>query len=279
MAANRIASDQITVIEAENRWQWIDFREVWAYRELLLALAQRDVKVRYKQTVLGVVWAVLQPVATMLLFSVVFGVLMAVPSDGVPYPVFVYAALLPWTLFAGSVTTASTSLVTSQQLISKVYFPRIIVPVSSVGVALVDFVMSALVLVAMMIFYGLPVGPGLLALPLLVAALIVTALGVGTLLSALTVTYRDFRYVTTFLVQFWMFATPVLYPASIVPEKWRVLLFLNPMAGLIEGFRAAFFDRPFDVESLTVSAVSSAVILLVGMKYFASTERRFADIV
>jgi len=272
-------SEQITVIEPESRWSWIDLREVWAYRELLLALAQRDVKVRYKQTVLGVAWAVLQPLATMLLFSVVFGLLIAVPSDGVPYPVFVYAALLPWSLFAGSVATASTSLVTSQQLISKVYFPRIIVPVSSVGVALVDFAVSALVLVAMMVFYGVPVGLGLLALPLLVVALVLTALGVGTLLSALTVTYRDFRYVTTFLVQFWMFATPVLYPASVVPEKWRVLLFLNPMAGLIEGFRSAFFDRPFDVESLTVSAISSAVILLVGMKYFASTERRFADIV
>jgi lipopolysaccharide transport system permease protein len=268
-----------SVIEAEQGWRWGDLREVWAYRELLIAFMQRDLRVRYKEAVLGVAWAVIQPVSSMLLFSAVFGVLAKVPSDGLPYPLFVLSALLPWTLFSGAVTTACTSLQSSQPLISKIYFPRLIIPLSAIGVALVDFAISAAVLALLMVYYGVPLGIRLAFLPVLVAILVLTALGFGTLASALTVAYRDFRHALTFLIQLWMFATPILYPASLIPEPWQSILYLNPMAGVIEGFRATLFDRPFDVQGLSVSTASGALILVIGVLYFARVERRFADII
>lgn len=252
---------------------------MWAYRELLYVLAQRDIKVRYKQTVLGVAWAVIQPLTTMLLFTLIFGRLAKMPSDGLPYPVFVYAALLPWTFFANAITTSSNSLVGQQHLISKVYFPRLIIPLSSIGTGLIDFAVSAVIMLLLMIYFDVGWTLNLLAVPLLIIAVIFIALGVGTLLSALTVSYRDFRFVIPFMVQFWMFATPVVYPASLFPEQWRWALYINPMAGLIEGFRSAFLGLPFDLTGILISLGVAVAIFLLGIFYFEKMERRFADII
>lgn len=245
----------------------------------MLVLTQRDIKVRYKQTVLGVAWAVIQPLATMLLFSLVFGRLAKIPSDGFPYPIFVYAALLPWTFFANAISNSGNSLVGQQHLISKVYFPRLIIPLSSIGTGLVDFAISAVIMLMLMIYFGVGWTIHLLAVPFLIVAVIFIALGVGTLLSALTVSYRDFRYVIPFMVQFWMYATPVVYPASMFPEQWRWVLFINPMAGLIEGFRSAFLGRPFDMLGISISMAVAIVIFVSGIFYFEKMERRFADII
>jgi lipopolysaccharide transport system permease protein len=271
--------EHITVIEPQKGWRTLDLKELWAYRELLYVLAQRDIKVRYKQTVLGVAWAVIQPLATMLLFSLVFGRLAKLPSDGLPYPIFVYAGLLPWTFFANAISTSGNSLVGQQHLISKVYFPRLIIPLSSIGTGLIDFAISALIPLALMVYYGIGWSFNLLAVPFLVVTVVFIALGVGTLLSALTVSYRDFRFVIPFMVQFWMWATPVVYPASLFPEKWQWVLFLNPMAGLIEGFRSAFLGRPFDLVGIGISLTVAALVFLLGIFYFEKMERRFADII
>jgi len=239
----------------------------------------RDIKVRYKQTVLGVAWAVLQPVLTMLIFTVVFGGLAKIPSDGYPYAIFVFAALLPWTFFANAVSTSSTSLITASNMVSKIYFPRLIIPLSSIGAGLVDLAISTVVLFALMIWFGVGWSLNLLLIPVLLAVVIFTALGVGTLLSALTVAYRDFRFVVPFMVQIWMYATPVVYPVSLVPEKWQWVLFLNPMTGVIEAFRSAFLDRPFDLPSIGISLLMSVLIFICGIAYFERVERRFADII
>lgn len=269
----------ITVIEPQKGWRTLDLKELWAYRELLYVLAQRDIKVRYKQTVLGVAWAVIQPLTTMLLFTLIFGRLAKIPSDGLPYPIFVYAALLPWTFFANAISTSGNSLVGQQHLISKVYFPRLIIPLSSIGTGLTDFAISAVIMLLLMIYYDVGWTLNLLALPLLIIAVFFIALGVGTLLSALTVSYRDFRFVIPFMVQFWMFATPVVYPASLFPEQWRWVLYINPMAGLIEGFRSAFLGLPFDLPGISISMSVAVVIFLLGIFYFEKMERRFADII
>jgi len=269
----------LTVIEPLKGWRALNVKELWSYRELLVVLTQRDIKVRYKQTVLGVVWAVLQPVLTMVIFTVVFGGLAKIPSDGYPYAVFVFAALLPWTFFANAVSTSSVSLVNSANMVSKVYFPRIIIPLSSIGAGLIDLLISMCVLFALMLWYNVAWSFNLLLIPVLLMAVIFTALGVGTLLSALTVAYRDFRFVVPFLVQIWMYATPVVYPVSLVPEKWQWLLFLNPMTGVIEAFRSAFLDRPFDLPSIAISLTMSVFIFICGVAYFERVERRFADII
>lgn len=268
----------VTVIRPSGGWRMLDLRELWAYRELLMQFVMRDVKVRYKQTVLGVAWAVIQPVMTMIVFSLIFGRLARMPTDGLPYPVFVYSALLPWLLFANSVGTSANSLVGSAHLITKIYFPRLIIPLSSAGVGLLDFAFAGIVLVGMMLWYGIGLTWQLLALPLLLAAVLFTALGVGTWLSALTAAYRDFRYVVPFALQIWMFATPVVYPASVVPAQWQWVLWLNPMAGLIEGFRAAFLGLPFNWLGIGVSLAISVVVFVVGIAYFEKLERRVADI-
>jgi lipopolysaccharide transport system permease protein len=271
--------EHITVIEPQRGWRNLNLRELWAYRELLLVLTQRDIKVRYKQTVLGVTWAVIQPLLTMILFSIVFGRLAQMPSDGLPYPVFVYAGLLPWMFFASALSSSGNSLVGSQNLVSKVYFPRLIIPLSSVGTGLVDFAISSVLLLILMFYYNIGWSINLVAVPFLIIAVIFIALGVGTLLSALTVTYRDFRYVLPFMVQFWMYATPVVYPASMFPEKWQWVLFLNPMAGLIEGFRSAFLGQAFNWGGIGISMSVAAMILIMGLFYFEKMERRFADII
>ena len=254
--------EHVTVIEPAQGWRMLDWRELWAYRELLLVLTARDVKVRYKQTVLGTAWAVLRPVAAMLIFSVVFGMLAKMPSDGVPYPVFVYAALLPWTFFANAVSTSGQSLVGSTHLVSKVYFPRLIIPLSSIGAGVVDLMVSTVILLLMMLWYGVGWTANLIAAPLLLAMVVFTALGIGTLLSALTVAYRDFTHVTPFMVQIWMYITPVIFPISLVPAKWQPLLFLNPMTGMVEGFRAAFLGRPFDWAGIGISFGMAVLIFL-----------------
>ena len=268
-----------TVIERTSGWRTLDLKEIWAYRELLWVLVERDIKVRYKQTVLGVAWAVIQPLATMLLFSLVFGRLAKLPSDGFPYPIFVYAGLLPWSFFANAITSSSNSLVGQQQLISKVFFPRLIIPLSSVGAGLVDFAVSSLVMLALMVYFGIGWSLYMVVVPLLILGVVFIALGVGTLLASLTVTYRDFRYVIPFMVQFWMYATPVIYPTSLFPEKWHWVLYLNPMAGLIEGFRSAFLGRAFDLQGLLISGLSAVVLFTVGVMLFERMERRFADII
>lgn len=265
-------------IQPRHTWR-LDLRELWEYRELLWILALRDIKVRYKQTVLGVLWVILQPLTAMTIFSLVFGHLAKLPSDGLPYPIFVFTALLPWTFFANAVTSAGNSVVGSANLISKVYFPRLIIPLASIGGILLDFAISAMILLIMMLFYGLGWSLNLLAAPVLVLALGFIALGVGTLLSALNVAYRDFRYVIPFLVQVWMFATPVVYPASLLPEDWRWLLYLNPMAGVVEGFRSAFLGRAFDVLGLGISFIIGTMAFLAGVWHFNRVERRFADII
>lgn len=273
------ATEHETVIEPAKGWRALDWRELWAYRELLWVLVTRDVRVRYKQTVLGAGWALLRPVLSTLIFSVVFGRLGKMPSDGLPYPLFVYAGLLPWNYFASSIAASASSLVGSAHLVSKVYFPRLIIPISSIGAAFTDLLVSTSVLLVLMMWYGVGWTPQLLAAPLLIAAITVAALGIGTLLSALTVSYRDFAHITPFLVQVWMFVTPVIYPASLVPAQWRWAIYLNPMSGLIEGFRACFLARPIDFFSVSVSVLTSLVVLAVGVAYFEKAERRFADVI
>jgi lipopolysaccharide transport system permease protein len=271
--------EHVTVIEPPKGWHMLDWRELWAYRELLWVLATRDIKVRYKQTVLGAAWAIIRPFTTMVIFSVVFGALAKIPSDGFPYPIFVFAGLLPWTFFAGAISASGSSLVGSAHLVSKVYFPRLIIPLASVGAGLVDLLISSAILLLMMLWYGVAWSWQLLAAPLLLAALVFTALGVGTLLSALTVAYRDFTHLTPFLVQIWMYVTPVIFPVSIVPPKWQWLMYLNPMSGLVEGFRAAFLGKPFDLLGLAISFATAILVFALGVAYFEKVERRFADII
>jgi lipopolysaccharide transport system permease protein len=271
--------DHVTIIQPQKGWRLLDLKELWAYRELLYVLTMRDIRVRYKQTVLGFAWAVIQPVMMMVVFSIFFGHLAQMPSDGFPYPVFVYAALLPWNFFSNSITSSANSLIGSAQLVSKVYFPRLIIPLSSVGSGLVDFAIATTILLLLMIYYGASWTLNLLMAPVLVTELVLTALGVGTFLAALNVAYRDFRYLIPFMVQFWMFGTPVIYPASLVPQHWQWILYLNPMAGVIEGFRSTFLGRPFDAFALLVSLAIATILFSAGIAYFQKVERRFADVI
>ncbi len=254
-------------------------KEFWQYRELLYFLTVRDIKVRYKQTVLGGLWAILQPFMSMVVFTIFFGMLAKIPSDGLPYPIFVYTALLPWQFFSNGISNAGNSLVASSHLISKVYFPRIIIPAASLGAGLLDFLVAFSILIFMMLYYGIFPGTGILLLPFLMLMIAIACLGVGMILSALNVAYRDFRYVIPFLVQFWLFATPVIYPASIVPENWRWLINLNPMAGLITAFRSSVLNTPILWSDLVISVVVSIVLFIMGITYFRRMERRFADII
>jgi lipopolysaccharide transport system permease protein len=265
------------VIEAgrTERHYWHD---LWRYRELFSVLAWRDISVRYKQTVIGAAWALIRPFLTMVVFTVIFGKLAKMPSQGVPYPLFVYAGLLPWMFVATAVTGASQSLVNQQALLTKIYLPRLFVPAGSVGGGLVDLLVSLLVFAVLMAWYATPVGWAVLALPGLVVLSVICALGVGLALAALTVTYRDFRYVVPFMVQAWMYLSPVIYPVNLIPERWQPVLAINPMVGIIEGFRSALLGVPWNFQALTISALVSIGWLLFGLFYFRKTERRFADI-
>lgn len=277
---DRSAAPAVTLIRRSPGLALPDLRELWAYRELLYFLVWRDVKVRYKQTALGASWAIIQPFATMVVFSLFFGRLAGVPSDGLPYPVFAYAALVPWTFFANGVTLSTQSLVGSQNLIRKVYFPRLAIPIAAVLSGLVDFVLAFGILLLMLLYFGIVPGPqALLLVPLLLLATI-TSLGVGFWLSALNVKYRDIGYITPFLVQFWLFATPIAYPSSLLGEPWRTLYGLNPMAGVVEGFRWALLGTSSAPGGLVfVSALASLLLLVSGAFYFRHMERTFADFV
>ena len=270
----------VLIIDAGEQPPGKQLRDLWAYRELLYFLAWRDFKVRYKQTALGAAWAVIQPFFTMVVFSIFFGYLGKIPSDGIPYPVFAYSALLPWSLFAHALTESSNSLVNNQGLITKVYFPRLIIPIAPLFVGLVDFGIAFVVLLGLMLFYGILPGFALLAAPLFVLLALVTALAVGMWLSALNVQYRDVRYTIPFLTQLWLFATPVAYPSSLLPEPWRSLYGLNPMAGVVEGFRWALLGQTTAPGPLlAVSTITVVLLLIGGLWYFNKMEQTFADIV
>jgi len=273
-------SRPITVIEPPKRWVPLDLRELWDQRELVYFLAWRDIKVRYKQTVLGASWAILQPVFAMVVFSLFFGRLGGLPSDGLPYPVWSFAGLVPWTFFSQGLTQAANSLVMSQNLLRKVYFPRLAIPVATVLSAAVDFVLAFVVLAAMILLYRIEPTPRVLwVIPLAVLAF-ATALGAGLWFAALSVRYRDVRFVVPFLVQFWLFATPIAYPSSLLPERWHVVYALNPMTGVVEGFRWALLGANTQPGSMVIVSTAAAVLILIGgAYYFRSVERTFADLI
>lgn len=276
-ATNAYPSTHIT---ARRGWLALDMPELWAYRELLYFFVWRDIKVRYKQTVIGAAWAILQPVMTMLVFSLFFGKLAKIPSQGLPYPVFYYCALLPWMYFSTAMQGATNIVVDQQRVITKIYFPRVVLPIAAVLSGLLDFAISFLVFLAMMVYYRIVPTAAIVWLPGFTLLAILTALGVGLWLSALNALYRDVRYVLPFLVQFWMFASPVAYASSLVPEKWRWLYGLNPMAGVIEGFRWALTGHG-QPPGMLLAASSAAVILLVfsGLIYYHAVEGTIADVV
>ena len=270
-----------TIIRPAQGWAPLQLREWWEYRELLYFLVWRNLKVRYKQTVLGAAWAVIQPFMTMVVFSIFFGQLARIPSDGIPYPIFAYAALVPWTYFSNALTRASNTLVDNEKMITKIYFPRMFLPASDVLAGLVDFAVAFLLLIGMMLWYGLtPTAAAWVVLPFLILLTLATALSMSLWLSAINVLYRDVRYVVAFIVQFWLFVTPVAYPSSLVPEQWRALYGLNPMAGVVEGFRWALLgNTPAPGALVGVSFVAVMVFLMGGLYYFRRLEETFADVV
>jgi lipopolysaccharide transport system permease protein len=265
-------------IKASKGWVSLPLRELWEHRELLYFLAWRDVAIRYKQTIFGATWAVIQPFLQMVAFSLFFGQLAKIPSDGIPYPIFSYTALLPWNYFATALAKSSNSLVGSHSLITKVYFPRLILPISSILPALLDFGIAFLVLLGMMVYYHIAPTPAILLLPVLVLITMMCALGFGLWLSALNVDYRDVGYVVPFLIQLWMIATPIAYPSSLLSEPWRTLYGLNPMVGVIEGFRWALLGAQPVGQLILSSAVISVLLLVSGAYYYRRAERTFADI-
>ena len=267
-------------IRPPSRWWMIPFGELWTCRELLYFFVWRDIKIRYKQTAIGAAWAILQPLLAMLVFTLFFGRLAHIPSDGLPYGIFYYSALLPWMYFANSLQAATNKIVENQNVITKVYFPRLMLPISAVSAGLVDFAVSFLMFLVLMVYYHVRPGPGLLFFPLFLILAFATALGAGLWLSALNAIYRDVRYVVPFLVQFWLFASPVAYPSSLVPAKWRWAYGLNPMAGVIEGFRWSLTGRGLMLGGmLLTSSVVAVVVLVSGLLYFQAMEMTIADVV
>ena len=269
------------IIKPPSGWSALDLHDLWIYRELIFFMTWRDLKVRYKQTLLGASWAVLKPFLNMVVFTIFFGGLAKVPSEGVPYPIFSFAALLPWELFSNALSISSRSLVQNRHMITKIYFPRVILPLSSTLSGVVDFLIAFVILLAMMAFYRIQPTLNMLTLPLFLLLAIVAALGVGLWLSALNVLYRDIGYITPFLTQFWLFITPIVYPTSMIPEQWRVLYALNPMTGVVEGFRWAILGTQQGAPGLTlyISIAVSVVLLVSGMYYFKRMERHFSDLV
>ncbi len=268
-----------TVVEAKKGWQLIDFKELLEYRDLFFFLVWRDIKVLYKQTILGFSWAIIRPVFSMIVFSVVFGRLAKVPSDGIPYPIFSYAALLPWTYFSTSMTSSTGSLIANAGMLTKVYFPRIIIPFTPVLAGLVDFVIAFSVLAVLMVWYGIAPTVNIIFLPLLVLLMILTASGIGMWLSALAIQYRDIRHAIGFVTQLLMYAAPVVWPVSLIPEKYRLIYGIYPMAGVIEGFRSSLIStNPMPWDLIVVGAVSALLIAVSGAFYFRRMERVFADV-
>jgi lipopolysaccharide transport system permease protein len=274
------ASLPVCVIAPSRGWSPVQLAEVWAYRELLYFFIWRELKVRYKQTALGVAWALIQPIMTMIVFSVIFGRLAQLPSNGLPYPVFAFCALLPWQLFAFALNESSNSVVVHQRLLTKVYFPRLLLPISGVCVGLADFAISFVVLIGLMWYYGIAPTLGIWTIPLWTLLAMMTALSIGLWLSALNVRFRDVRYAVPFMAQLWLYATPVAYSASLVPEPWRPLYALNPMVGVVEGFRWALLGGTA-APGMTMAVSIGAVCLLLfgGLVYFRRTERTFADVI
>ena len=291
MAQTSITSqtqEEVLFLRPSRGWSALNLRDLWRYRELIYFLIWRDIKVRYKQTALGAAWAIIQPFFTMIVFTIFFGRLAGVPSDNVPYPIFSYTALLPWGLFTKALGDAGRSMISNRSMITKVYFPRLVIPIASVLSGVVDFAIAFLVLLAMMVYYNtLPGGTyqviptaAVWTLPLFLLLALVTALGVGLWLSALNVIYRDINYILPFLTQFWLFITPIAYPSSMIPEKWRLLYALNPMTGVVEGFRWALLGTgTAPAPMLAVSTTIALVVLLSGLFYFRRMERTFADMV
>ncbi|MGH9904927.1 MAG: ABC transporter permease [Pyrinomonadaceae bacterium] len=278
--AFRNTDHSLLIIDADNNRQLSAYlREIWRYRELLYFLTWRDIKIRYKQTLIGATWAVMQPLFTMLIFTLFFGKLARMPSDDIPYPLFAYSGILPWTFFANAVNSSSNSLVGNTNLITKIYFPRVIIPASAVAAGLLDFAIAFILLIPMLIYYQVSVTWSVLMVPVFVLLATLLALGVGMWASALNVRYRDVRYALPFLIQLWLFASPVIYPASILPQQWKWLLSLNPLTGIIEGFRAALFGKPFDAVAIMVSVALALFFLLYSAYVFRRVEDTFADIV
>lgn len=285
---SRPAAESVLFIRPSSGWSALNLRELWSFRELIYFLTWRDIKVRYKQTALGAAWAIIQPLFTMIVFTIFFGRLAKVPSDNVPYPIFSYTALLPWGLFTKALTDTGRSLVQNRAMITKIYFPRLSIPIASVLGGLVDFFLAFLVLIAMMIYYQyapnsvyhIRLTSALLALPLFLLLAVVTALGVGLWLSALNVLYRDINYILPFLTQFWLFITPVAYPSSMIPKRWQLIYALNPMTGVVEGFRWALLGTDMALgPMLAVSTAIAVLVLVSGLFYFRRMERTFADTV
>ena len=270
----------MVVIQPSKRFFNLDLRPIWEYRELLYFLVWRDIKVRYKQTIIGAAWAICQPLLTMMIFAVIFGRFAKIPSDGIPYPIFAFAGLLPWTYFSQSISRSGISLVTDSNLIRKIYFPRMIIPAASVIAPVVDFALSFLILLVMMAWYRVVPGRAVVMLPLFVLLAIVAALGVSLWLSALNVRYRDVGHAIPFLVQFWMYASPIVYPLSLIPQRWRALYSLNPMVGVAEGFRWGLLGKQsLGFDSIAIGASVALFLLLSGLVFFKRMERVFADIV
>ena len=275
-----MSNSTTTIIEPKKGWAPVDFKKIWNYRELLYFLTKRDIKVRYKQTVLGGLWAIIQPVFTMVVFSILFGRLAKMPSDGIPYPIFVYAGLLPWTYFSNALSASGNSLVGSANLITKVYFPRLIIPASASLAGLLDFFVAMIVLGGLMIYYQFLPSFGILLFPFLVGLTFLCAVGAGLWLSALNVQYRDIRYVIPFLIQLWMFVSPVIYPVSMINEKYQWLLALNPMGGVIKAYRTSLLGHlPIDWYLLGISTAIILVLFISGLYYFRSMEKVFADVI
>jgi lipopolysaccharide transport system permease protein len=274
-----LPEEPLVIIEPNKAWSALDLHDLWAFRELLYFLTLRDVKVRYKQTGLGVAWAILQPLLTMLIFTIFFGRLAGVPSDNIPYPIFAYAGLLPWTFFSNAITSSGNSLVGSTHLITKVYFPRMIIPGAAVAAGLVDFAIAFVILVLLMIYYRVMVTWNVLMFPVVVLLTTLLALGLGMWLSALNVKYRDVRFALPFLIQLGLFVSPVIYPVSFLPAKLAWLLSLNPMTGIIEGYRSALFGHPFNWSALAISTAITLALLVYSSYTFRRMEKSFADII
>jgi lipopolysaccharide transport system permease protein len=278
-ASISLPEEPLITIMPSHGWVALNLADIWAHRELLYFLTWRDIKIRYKQTTLGALWAVIQPLFPMLIFTLFFGRLAKMPSDGIPYSVFAYSALLPWTYFASAIGNSSSSVIGSSNLITRVYFPRMIIPGAAILAALVDFAIAFALLACLMIWHQIPPSLSLLMLLPLIALVTVLALGFGMLLAGLTVKYRDLRYALPFGIQIWMFATPVIYPVSLVPQKWRWVMALNPLTGVIEGFRSALFARPLAWSYLLFSAVFAICLLIYAAYSFRRQERIFADLI
>ena len=279
MDSIHLPAEPLVVIQPSKRLSLLSLKDIWAYRELLFFLTWRDVKVRYKQTALGAAWAILQPLFMMIIFTIFFGRLAGVASAGIPYPLFALAGLVPWTFFSNAITASGNSLVGSANLITKVYFPRLIVPAAAMLAGLVDFLLAFMLLVLLMFYYRVTLTAQILFLPVLVLLTALFSLGVGTWMSALNVKYRDVRFALPFLIQLWLFVSSVIVPSSSLPQKWRWLLMLNPMSGIIEGYRSALFGLPFDWPALGIASVLTIVTLVYSIFAFGRVERSFADII